>query len=188
MTKRVLVPISTGFEEIEALTVVDILRRAEADVVLAGLGEESPIVGRSNISVIPDMSLDTALESGPFDIIVLPGGIPNAFTLRDDTRVINALKEQLARGGRVAAICASPVSLAEAGVLEGQEHTSHPTVREQLPGAGYCEERVVVSGRVMTSRAAGTAMEFAFAIVQELFGPGKLQEVNAGVLAELQHT
>ncbi|MCP4679800.1 MAG: DJ-1/PfpI family protein [Deltaproteobacteria bacterium] len=185
MTKRVLVPIATGFEEIEALTVVDILRRAEAEVVLAGLTEEWPIVGRSNVSVIPDMTLDKAFATGPFDTIVLPGGLPNAYILRDDERVIGALKEQAARGGNVAAICASPVGLDRAGLLEGKRLTSHPSIREELSADGYCEERVVVADRVITSRAAGTAMEFAFAIVMELFGLEKVEEVNAGVLAAL---
>ncbi len=185
MAKRVLVPIATGFEEIEALTVVDILRRAEAEVVLAGLAEQWPIVGRSNISVIPDMTFDKALTTGPFDTIVLPGGLPNAFILRDDERVIGALKEHASRGGHVAAICASPVGLDRAGLLEGKRLTSHPTIRGELPADRYCEERVVVDDRIMTSRAAGTAMEFAFAIVMELFGPEKVDEVNAGVLAAL---
>ena len=185
MAKRVLVPIATGFEEIEALTVVDILRRAGAEVVLAGITEQRPIDGRSNISVVPDMSFDEALKTGPFDIIVLPGGLPNAYILRDDERVIRALKDQASRGGHVAAICASPVGLDRAGLLEGIRITSHPTVREELPDDNYCEERVVTVSRVMTSRAAGTAMEFAFAIVMELFGPEKVEEVNAGVLAAL---
>ncbi|MCP4603904.1 MAG: DJ-1/PfpI family protein [Proteobacteria bacterium] len=185
MSKRVLVLISQGFEEIEALTVVDILRRADAEVVLANVGDESPVEGRSSISVVPDTTLDMALATKPFDMIVLPGGLPNAYILRDDERVIGAIKKQAARGGRVAAICASPVGLDRAGVLEGRDFTSHPVVREELPKVGYCEDRVVVADTVMTSRAPGTAMEFAFAIVMELFGPKKVEEVNAGVLAAL---
>ena len=185
MGKRVLVTIGTGFEEIEALTVVDILRRAEMEVVLAGVEEDTPVVGRSNISIVPDTGLSQALESGPFDMIVLPGGLPNAHILRDDSRVTGAVKEQVARGGYVAAICAAPLALDKAGVLEGRRCTSHPAICEDLGGRDYSDDPVVVADRVITSRAAGTAMAFAFAILRELTGPEKVEEVNAGVLAPL---
>lgn len=185
MKKRVLVPIATGFEEIEALTVVDILRRAEAEVVLAGVSGESPVVGRSNISVIPDTTLEAALGAGGFDIVVLPGGLPNAHILRDDHRIIAAVKEQMNSGRLVGAICAAPLALDRAGALNGRRKTSHPSVSAELPADGYCEDRVVVADRVLTSRAAGTAMEFAFAIVRELFGDEKAEEINRSVLASL---
>jgi 4-methyl-5(b-hydroxyethyl)-thiazole monophosphate biosynthesis len=184
MTKRVLVPIAEGFEEIEALTIVDILRRAGAEVVLAGLGEP-PVVGRSNVSVIPDASLDEALAGAPYDLIVLPGGLPNSHILRDDERISRALAEQKQAGLYVGAICAAPLALDKAGVLDGCPLTGHPTIKGDLPAEGFREDRVVVAGKVLTSRAAGTAMEFAFAIVEELYGPEKVEEVNAGVLARL---
>jgi DJ-1 family protein len=185
MAKKVLVPISEGFEEIEAFTVVDILRRAEAEVVVAGVGGQSPVIGRSNVSVCPDMPLAEALKKGPYHMIFLPGGLPNAHILRDDSLVIEALKEQSSRGGYVGAICAAPLALDRAGLLEGKPHTSHPGVRDQLKGSGYCEDRVVVSGNVLTSRGPGTAMEFAFTIVGELFGEEKVRQVNEGVLSIL---
>ena len=185
MTKKVLVPVAKGFEEIEALTAVDILRRAGAQVVLAGCEGEGAVVGRSDISVMPDKSLDAALAEAPYDLIALPGGLPNAYTLRDDDRLQDALKAQAGRGGLVAAICAAPVALAEAGLLEGKTKTSHPAVKAEMPSEGYQEERVVVDGQVITSRSPGTAMEFAFALVRALFGEDKVEEVNAPVFARL---
>jgi 4-methyl-5(b-hydroxyethyl)-thiazole monophosphate biosynthesis len=183
MSKRVLVPIAEGFEEIEALTVVDILRRAGADVVLAGVGGRPQVVGRSHVSVIPDEAIETALEKAPYDMIVLPGGLPNAHILRDHVQLSKAVKEHADQGAYLGAICAAPVALERSGVLEGQPYTSHPGVKDQLTSEGYCDDRVVVAGKVLTSRAPGTAMEFAFAIVRELYGNEKAEEVNQGVLA-----
>ncbi len=185
MVKKVLVLIASGFEEVETLSVVDILRRAEAEVVLAGVGGESPIVGRSNVSLIPDTTFEEAMKKGPYDIIVLPGGLPNAYILRDDPKVLEAIKEQSDRDGYLAAICAAPVALARAGVLEGRCLTSHPTICDQLQKEGYLDSRVVVDGRVITSRSPGTALEFAFAIVRELYGDKTVEKVNEGVLARL---
>jgi 4-methyl-5(b-hydroxyethyl)-thiazole monophosphate biosynthesis len=184
MSKRVLVPISKGFEEIEAVTIIDILRRAGAEVTVAGLdGDE--VTGRSAITVIPDTSLDDALANGPYDLMVLPGGLPNAYTLRDDPRIIEGLKKTLEDGGKVGAICAAPVALEKAGMLADTPATSFPAMAKELVSADYSEDRVVVSGRVATSRSAGTAMEFAFALVRELFGDDKVDDVNKGVLAQL---
>jgi 4-methyl-5(b-hydroxyethyl)-thiazole monophosphate biosynthesis len=184
MSKRVIVPISKGFEEIEAVTVIDVLRRAGAEVVVAGV-DGDVVTGRSNIPVIPDMSLDEALEKGPYDLMVLPGGQPNANTLRDDERIMAGLEETLAGGGKVAAICAAPIALEKAGMLAGQKATSFPAVAKDLESADYSEERVVVSGSIITSRAPGTAMAFAFQLVRALFGDDKAQEVNQGVMARL---
>jgi 4-methyl-5(b-hydroxyethyl)-thiazole monophosphate biosynthesis len=185
MDKKVLVPVAKGFEEIEALTAVDILRRAGASVVLAGLEGKGAVEGRSNISVMPDKSLDDALAEAPYDLIALPGGLPNAYTLRDDARLQKAIRAQAERGGLVAAICAAPVALAAAGVLEGKTKTSHPAMKDEMPSDGYREDRVVVDGKVITSRGPGTAMEFAFALVRALYDDAKVEEVNGPVFARL---
>ncbi len=183
MSKRVLVPIAEGFEEIEAFTVVDILRRAGAEVVVAGVGGQPQVVGRSQVSVIPDEDIETALAKAPYDMIVLPGGLPNAHILRDHDQLSAAITNHADSGAFVGAICAAPLALERSGVLEGKPYTSHPGVKDQMITAGYCDDRVVVAGKVLTSRAPGTAMEFAFAIVRELFGDEKVAEVNQGVLA-----
>ena len=184
MTKRVLVPLAEGFEEIEAMTVVDILRRGEVEVVTAGL-KDGAITGRSSIAVLPDKTLDEALADGEYDMIVCPGGLPGSHYLRDDPRVIAALKRTAEAGGFTAAICAAPLVLDRAGLLDGATQTSHPSVEEELPLDGYLEERVVTSGKVVTSRAPGTAMEFAFTLLGALRGAAAVDEVNQGVLARL---
>jgi protein deglycase len=184
MPKRVLVPLAGGFEEIEALTIVDILRRADVEVVVAGLAP-GLVTGRSGISVAPDVALDDALEGPAFDLVALPGGMPGATTLRDDPRIIAALGITHRRGGWVAAICAAPIALERAGLLDGREATCHPGMSAELPEAARNEDRVVISGRVVTSRAPGTAMELAFALVRILCGEAKAAEINNGVLAAL---
>ena len=186
MGKRVLVPIAQGFEEIEALTVVDILRRAAVRVVLAAVGDSLNVVGRSNITVTADTMIEEALKDSPYDMLVLPGGLPNAHILRDSPLVRRAIRDHSANGALVGAICAAPLALAEAGILAGQIVTSHPGVRDQMPADGYSEDRVVWSEHIVTSRAPGTAMEFAFSIVAHLLGEERAMEVNEGVLASLQ--
>jgi 4-methyl-5(b-hydroxyethyl)-thiazole monophosphate biosynthesis len=184
MAKRVLVPLSTGFEETEAVTVIDILRRAEVEVVTAGL-EPGPVTGRSNITITPDTTLDEALAGAKFDAIVLPGGLPNAEILRDDQRVTDALAKIIEQGGLAGAICAAPIALDKAGVLGGRTYTSHPSLQGALPPEGYTAKRVAISNRVVTSRSPGTAMEFAFQLLRDLCGEDKVREVNEGVLARL---
>ena len=184
MTKRVLVPVSKGFEETEAVTVIDILKRAGAEVVVAGL-DGNTVTGRSAITIIPDMSLDAALEAGPYDLIVLPGGVPNSYTLRDDERIINAVRTQADSGREVAAICAAPVALERAGLLSGKVATSFPAMEKELASAEYTTDRVAKTGNITTSRSCGTAMEFAFSLVRTLFGDEKVETVNKGVLAQI---
>ncbi|MBI5380177.1 MAG: DJ-1/PfpI family protein [Nitrospirae bacterium] len=179
----VLVPLAEGFEEIEAVTVIDILRRAGVEVVVAGL-VEGPVIGRSGIRVAPDCALDE-VSSRAFDMIVLPGGLPGTTHLKEDARIRQLVKEQAARGKYTAAICAAPTVLHAVGLTAGRTLTSHPSVQGTLTESRYLEERVVVDGALITSRAPGTALEFAFALVEILCGKAKAEEVNRGVLARL---
>jgi 4-methyl-5(b-hydroxyethyl)-thiazole monophosphate biosynthesis len=183
-SKTVLVPIAQGFEEIETMAIVDILRRAGAKVVLAGVGA-FPVVGRSGVSLNPDATIDEALKTAPYDAVVLPGGLPNAFTLRDDPRIKSAVRGHAEQNKLVGAICAAPLALQSAGVLEGHKATSHPGAKDAMALPGYCDDSVVVSGRVVTSRAPGTALKFAFALVQQLYGDEMVAKVNEEVLASL---
>lgn len=179
--KRVLVLLAPGFEEIEAVTVIDILRRAGVDVVVAGTAA-GPIDGSHRISLIPDTTL-TAASQGAFDMIVLPGGGEGTTHLRGDPRVAALIRHQIDQGKYVAAICAAPAVLADMGLLAQKRVTSYPTYQSELPGSIYCSERVVVDGRIVTSRSPGTAMEFALTLVELLAGRDERRRIGSQVLA-----
>jgi len=186
--KHVLVPLAAGFEEIEAITVIDILRRAGMTVTVAGdAAPDGTIPGRTNIKVAPDCSLGeiAARDPADFDVVVLPGGLGGTERLQKDERVKRVLKHVDDNNGITAAICAAPTVLAAFGLLHGKTVTSHPTVKDKLGDAVYKDERVVVDGRLVTSQGPGTAMEFALALVEFLAGKEKMLEVNQGVLARL---
>lgn len=185
MTKKVLVPIAPGFEEIEAITVIDILRRAGVEVTVAGT-HAGVIEASRKTKHVPDCSLDEALaRADEFDMIVLPGGQPGTNNLRADPRVRTLIERLRARNKITAAICAAPTILSACGVLAGKRATSHPGSRSQLTAGEVVDERVVVDGPVITSQSAGTAMEFAFKLVELLCDKDKVAEVNHGVLARL---
>lgn len=183
--KRVLVPLAPGFEEIEAITVIDILRRAGVEVTVAGT-QSGPIVASRKTKHLADCTLDE-VRAEDFDMIVLPGGLPGATHLRQDQRVKRIIEVLHSKNRIIAAICAAPTVLAAFGVLEGRTATSHPSVRAELSGQAVqlSDDRVVVDGSVITSQSAGTAMEFAFKLVEILCGAEKAIEVNRGVLARL---
>lgn len=180
-SKTIVVPLARGFEEIEAVTIVDVLRRAGEQVVMAGLAA-GPCTGSHGITVTPDCSID-AIDAGDVAMVVLPGGMPGASTLRDDPRVIRLLVDVAANGAFVAAICAAPIALARAGLDRGRTMTSYPGFAKDLTGARYVEDRVVVDGRIVTSRGPGTALEFALALVTLLKNAPASAELSASMLA-----
>ena len=185
--KRVVVPLAQGFEEIETVTVVDILRRAGVSVLLAGVEAGAPpatIEGRTGIKLVPDLGI-AEVRASDFDMIVLPGGLKGTQTLQKDQHVARLLLAMKEDDRYIAAICAAPTILAANRMIAGRRLTSHPSVKDQLAGALYEEGRVVVDGRLVTSRGPGTAMEFAMALVEILEGRPKMEEVNQGVLARL---
>ncbi len=178
----VLVPLATGFEEIEAITVVDLLRRAGIEVVTAGL-EPGPVRASRGVVVVPDALLEEVLERS-FDMIVLPGGLPGADHLEADERVRTLLRRTADAGRYVAAICAAPKVLASSGLLAEHQATAYPGVLDALavPGMTYRPDLPVVrDGQVVTSRGPGTAMDFALALVELLAGADKRREVEAGL-------
>lgn len=173
---KILVPLADGFEEIEAVTIIDVLRRAELDVTAAGLAPGT-ITGSRGIRIEPDVPL-TALDLDSFDAIVLPGGTGATLNMMEDARLLDALRALSKSGKLTAAICAAPMVLAHAGIVSGVPVTSHPSVRERLGEADVrSEPRVVHAGSVMTSQGAGTSMEFALALVEELCGAEKRTEL-----------
>ncbi len=172
----VLVPLADGFEELEAVAIVDVLRRAGLPVFVGGL-VAGPVRGAHGITVATDGTLDD-VQAEQLAALVLPGGMPGTTNLLEDERVLALVRAVHAAGRPTAAICAAPMVLAAAGILNGKEATSHPSVRTQLGGATILERaRVVRDGNVWTSQGPGTALEFALALVEELVGPERRQEL-----------
>ena len=168
---NVLVPLAQGCEELEAVTVIDILRRANITVVTAGL-DDKPVSASRGVVLMPDMTLDEAMKQS-FDMIVLPGGLPGADHLNNDSRIHQLLKDMQAQGKFTAAICAAPKVLAEAGLLANKSVTHYPGAVEQtkFPTTQFFTEKSVIKdGTVLTSRGPGTAMDFALALVETLVG------------------
>jgi 4-methyl-5(b-hydroxyethyl)-thiazole monophosphate biosynthesis len=174
-----LLLLADGFEEIEAITIADVLRRSEVNLVTASLSG-NPVRGAHDIKVVPDAQLD-AVKSQEFDVIVLPGGMPGSKNLREDPRVLELLRTYAARGKLVAAICAAPTALEAAGVLKGKRATSFPG--SALPSAEYVEERVVEDGNIVTSRGPATAMDFALKLVERLVGRSVAETQRQRLLA-----
>ncbi|MEW6332605.1 MAG: DJ-1 family glyoxalase III [Pseudomonadota bacterium] len=177
----VLVPLAQGVEELEAVTVIDLLRRAGIEVITAGL-DAAPVKGSRGTVLVPDTTLDRALARD-YDMLVLPGGQPGATHLEQDGRLL-ALIEKMARAGRfTAAICAAPRVLARAGVLDGKRATSFPGALDpsQWPRVHLQNKPVVTDGKVITSRGPGTAMDFALELIEKLSDRGKRDQVEAGL-------
>jgi len=181
-----LVFLAPGFEEIEAITVIDILRRAEIETVVAGL-TTNPIVASRQTRHLGDIHLADVDTSKMFEIVVLPGGVEGAKNLAASSRVRDWLFRQRERGQWVAALCAAPTALLAHGFLQPDSKLiAHPSVQAQFSsGQVQSAQRVVVDGKLITSLAAGSAMEFAFEIVRQLRGPEAAAKVNQGVCALL---
>jgi 4-methyl-5(b-hydroxyethyl)-thiazole monophosphate biosynthesis len=178
----VLIPLAEGCEELEAVTIIDLLRRAGIEVVTAGL-KEGPVKASRGTVLVPDTTLD-AVKDRDFDMIVLPGGLPGADHLNEDPRLRDMLKRHAGADRYVAAICAAPKVLADAGLLDGRKATSYPGVLDHSPAPGmtYTGAPVQADGKVITSRGPGTAMDFALALIEALAGKAKRDEVEAGLV------
>lgn len=188
MSKRVLCLLTDGFEEIETVTPADLLRRAGAAVVLASLKPDAaPLAGRCGVRLLPDAALAdlSQAELDGFDLLLLPGG-PGVAAMRADGRPARLAAAFAGSAGRprpVAAICAAPLLLKDAGLLEGgRRFTAHFSVWEELPGA-LKTERLAEDGLVITSRGAGTALEFGLALVRRLYGEAAAAEIAKAVMA-----
>ena len=181
--KTVLVPLAKGFEEIEAVTIIDVLRRAQIDVIVASLDHEALVQGANGIVVEADVSIDNVVID-ILDMIILPGGWDGTYVLAEDKIVQNALREMEALGKNIAAICAAPFALHKAGVLS-QNFTCYPSVEEQIREDGYQGDKAMVieDGNVMTSRGPGTSMCFALEIVKKLQGEETYEMLKSGLLA-----
>ncbi|MFQ5934993.1 MAG: DJ-1 family glyoxalase III [Acidiferrobacterales bacterium] len=178
---KVLVPLAEGFEELEAVTVIDLLRRAEVEVTTAGLAP-GPVRGSRGTVLVPDATLDEALQRD-YDMLVLPGGQPGATHLEQDSRVMALVKKMATEGRFMAAICVAPKVLAAAGVLDGKRATSYPKAIDPnvFPDVKLGKQSCVTDGKVVTSRGPGTAMDFALELIRLLAGRKRRDEVEAAL-------
>ena len=178
---KVLIPLAQGCEELEAVTIIDLLRRAGADVTTASLDKQTVVASRK-VKLIADTDLDAALQDS-YELVVLPGGLPGATHLENDPRLRRLLKQMAHDNKYIAAICAAPKVLAKAGVLAGGKATCYPGFLDDadLPDTQLSNEAVVVDGRIITSRGPGTAMDFALELIRVCLGDAKRDEVEVGL-------
>ncbi len=184
MAKRILVPVAEGFEMIEALAIVDVFRRAGAEVDIASTADIQ-VVSSHGVRIFADKLIKDCVDVS-YDLVVLPGGIPGAENLRDSQVLIDILKKQDAKDGLYGAICASPaVVLEHHGLLEGKKATCHPLFVSQLHDDEKVSSKVVFDQNCITSRGAGTAVDFALEMVEIMMGADKKIEVARGMAIEL---
>ena len=182
---RILVPLAQGCEELEAITVIDLLRRAGQEVISVGL-DAAPVTASRGVRLLPDSTLEKVMHE-KFDMIVLPGGLPGAEHLDNDPRIHQLLARMHQEGCYTAAICAAPKVLANAGLLDGRRATSYPGVLDisLFPQVELVALPVVRDGRVVTSRGPGTAMDFALELIELLAGRDERDHVESGLVRPL---
>ena len=178
--KTALVLFAQGSEELEAVTIVNILRRGGITVTLAGL-TAGALRGSRGVNILPDTTLDSVLHQN-FDAIVLPGGQPGTNHLKADHRILELVKTAAKQGQYVAAICAAPSVLATAGLLDGKQATCYPGSLDDFPTVHLKTAAVIEDGKLITSRGPGTAMDFALTLVERLAGAAVRHEVEAGLV------
>lgn len=177
---KVLIPLADGLEEIEALTNVDVLRRAGIPVVTAGLGSRI-VLGSHEVELKADKLL-SEIDPEELSGVVLPGGMPGAANLKESQRLKEVISHIDEQGGLVAAICAAPMVLEAAGVLSGRTATSYPGFEKEMPSCNYSQQRVVVDGNLITGRGPGVALEFALELVNYLLGEEQVAELKEKML------
>ena len=178
--KRAILPLPAGFEEIEAVAIIDLLRRAGVEVLIAGL-QPGPVTGAHGLTLSTNAVLGSQ-RAEDFDLVVLPGGMPGSQTLRDDPRVQALLQTAAATDRWTAAICAAPMAMGAAGLLQGRRFTCYPGFEERC-GAGIPQAGpVVVDGRVITANGPGSAIPFALELVRQLLGDGAASDLARQLL------
>ncbi|XP_033764203.1 protein/nucleic acid deglycase DJ-1-like [Pecten maximus] len=187
MTKA-LVLLAVGAEEMETVITVDVLRRGGVDVTLAGLAGNEPVLCSRNVKLVPDMSLEDAMKSAPYDVVVCPGGGDGAKALAESAEVKKILEAQEKDNRFIAAVCAGPTALLSHGICKGKKITSHPGCKDKMSATGdytYLDERVVQDGKLITSRGPGTCFEFALKIVENLQGKETADPLVAPMLVKM---
>ncbi len=178
---RALVPMTDGTEEMEAVIVIDTLRRAKWDVVAAGM-KKGAITASRGVKIIPDAAWGE-IDPSSFDLIVVPGGAKGVENLLKEERLHEAIRKLHQAGKIVAAVCAGPLVLQQAGVLAGRRITCHPDNASKVTQAQWVNEPVVIDGNVITSQGAGTCFKFALAIIAQVDGAEKSAAVARGMVA-----
>ena len=177
---RILVYLAPGFEEIEAVTIIDLLRRAGLDVTVAGL-QPDQVTGSHGITVIPDIFYVDA-DADDYDGLVLPGGQPGSSNLKSNVQVLQTVKKYHKQNKLIAAICAAPTVLAEAGILKNRKVTSYPEEKEAFSSSEYLDSAVVKDGMVVTSRGVGTAIEFVLELIKIIRDEAASNKLAARIL------
>lgn len=180
---RVLIPLANGVEELEAVTIIDVLRRGKIDVTSAAIGDSLTVKGSRGVSLLAD-ALWSSLKPDDFDVLVLPGGGKGTAALAADERILEAVRTFNDNEKIVAAICAAPTVLAAADILDHHSATCYPDFAEQL-GESYDDVPVIADGNIITGQGPGTAMLFALVLVKHLVGEEVAQQVADGLLTSL---
>lgn len=179
MTK-VLIPLADGVEEMEAVIVIDMFRRAQWEVVTAGLTDKNVRASR-NVNLVADTTWD-AIDPAAFDVLIIPGGATGVENLRRDPRILDAVRLFHTSNRWLGAICAGPLVLQEAGVLAGRMVTCHPAAHDKLRAAPRLPERVVIDGKLVTSQGAGTCFEFALTFIRLIDGAAKAKALMQAIV------
>jgi protein deglycase len=186
MAKTVIVLLAEGFEEVEAITPIDYLRRAGITVTIAAIGGSLSVKGARGITVNADTTLKNLLQqqkSASYDAVIIPGGMPGATNIAASKEAGALITEMASTGKPVCAICASPaVVLAPLGILSGKKFTCYPGMEEKVQDGKWTDERVAIDGAIITSRSAGTAGVFAVAIIAQLLGQAEGDKIAQAVL------
>jgi len=179
---KVCVPLAEGFEEIEAISLIDVMRRGGIEVIIAGVDKEL-VTGANGITVKAEIDIKE-VKADDLDMVVLPGGWGGTHILAENETVQQLLRDMKEKEKIVGAICAAPFALKQAGVLNDR-YTCYPSVEEQIGTDGYTDkEKVVIDGNVMTSRGPGTSICFGLAIVRKLVGEDVYEQLKGGLLAD----
>lgn len=179
---KIIVFLADGFEEVEALTVVDYLRRVDIEVDMVSITENTEVVGAHNIRVIADKLMKDIKDIDSYDGLVIPGGLPGATNLRDNKNVIELVKDMNSKDGLIGAICAGPIVLERAGIIKDKDVTSYPGFEEELESSSYIKNSVVRDGNIITSRGPFFAVDFAIEIVSYLLDKKTAQELKDDIL------
>lgn len=179
--KKISIFLAEGFEEVEALTQVDLLRRAGAQVTMVSIGDRLEVAGSHGIIVTADKKF-ADMDFSDADLLVLPGGMPGTLHLKEYAPLLELLKEFDEKGKKIAAICAAPTVLGAAGLLKGRKATCYPGCEDGLTGAEVLTDRVVIDGNITTSRGVGTAIPFGLSLIAQLYDQAKSDEIRDSIV------